>query len=343
MTNPSVLITGGAGFLGSHMCDRLVSEGFIVLCLDSLITGSRVNLEHLLKHSRFAFLQHDVTEPFPLPLLLRRLANESSISHAVEEIDYVLHMASPASPLDYARYPIATLRVGAQGTYNALELAREHNAIFMLSSTSEVYGDPDVNPQPETYWGRVNPIGPRSMYDESKRYAEALTSAFCRTYAMDVRIARIFNCYGPRMGIEDGRVIPNFMTQALLHKPLTVFGDGSQTRSLCYVDDMVEGLFRLLTMPKTTLQVGSTAEMPEPTIVNIGNPEEVSMLELAREIISVTDSPSDISFKPLPTDDPMQRRPDIALANRLLDWSPAVPRSEGLTRVKHYFAAALGR
>ncbi len=341
MNTPFAVITGGAGFLGSHMCDRLIAEGFTVLCLDNLLTGRRDNLAHLQDHPRFAFLRYDVIEPYSLPSLQSRIASETHLALRVKRVDYVLHMASPASPIDYARHPIATLRVGSSGTYNALEIAREFGAVFLISSTSEVYGDPDVNPQPETYWGRVNPVGPRSMYDESKRYAEALCTAFCRTYDLDVRIARIFNCYGPRMGVEDGRVIPNFMSQAIQNKPLTVFGDGSQTRSLCYVDDMVDGLFRLLIAPRSAVQTNPSPKGSEPAIINIGNPEEVSVLELAKEVIAVTDSSSEVVYRPLPGDDPLQRRPDITRAQKHLGWSPSVTRSEGLKRVIPYFRSAL--
>ncbi len=302
------LVAGGAGFLGSHTCERLLAEGHTVLCVDNLLTGSKGNIAHLLSQSRFSFVKHDVTRPLEVDIPL----------------DYVLHLASPASPKDYLRYPIETMQAGAWGTFNLLELARREKAVFLLASTSEVYGDPAVHPQPEDYWGHVNPIGVRSVYDEAKRYAEALTAAYRRKYALETRIARIFNTYGPRMQPEDGRALPNFMMQALRGAPLTVYGDGSQTRSFCYVSDMVDGLFKLLCSNEN-----------DPT--NLGNPEEVTLLRLAREVIDLTRSSSQLVFQPLPQDDPRTRRPDIAKARRILAWEPRVSRAEGLRLTLPYF------
>ncbi len=306
------LVTGGAGFLGSHLCDFLLAEGHEVLCLDNLLTGRVGNVEHLMAQKRFAFLQHDVTKPIEI---------EGSLN-------YVLDFASPASPKDYLMHPIHTLKVGALGTYHALGLAKAKRARFLLASSSEVYGDPEVNPQPESYWGHVNPVGPRSVYDEAKRYAEAITTAYHHVHHLEVRIARIFNTYGPRMRLDDGRALPNFMAQALRDEPLTIYGDGSQTRSFCYVSDMVEGLYRLLL---------SGENGP----VNLGNPDEVTILQLAREIIEVTGSRSKIVYQPLPEDDPKVRRPDITKAKSRLDWEPGVSRLEGLKRTLPYFQASL--
>ncbi|MBI2868055.1 MAG: SDR family oxidoreductase [Chloroflexi bacterium] len=318
---PRALITGGAGFIGSHLCTRLVEERCDVVCLDSLLTGSQDNIAHLRSNPRFCFIQADVTQPLSVD----------------GPFDWVLHLASPASPRDYARHPIATLLAGSQGTHQALEVAKANGAVFLLASTSEVYGDPEVNPQPESYPGRVSPTGPRSVYDEAKRYAEALTMAYHRSHGLDVRIARIFNTYGPRMQLTDGRVIPNFMTQALQGQPLTVYGDGSQTRSLCYVDDLVDGLYRLLSYRSA----GPGAARGEGLIVNLGNEEEVTVRQLADEVIAVTKSKSAVVFEPLPQDDPKQRRPDITRARRLLGWEPRVPRKQGLSKVADYFRAAL--
>ncbi len=309
MNKRTVLITGAAGFLGSHLVDKALREGFRVIGVDNFITGTEENIKHLANEQEFIFIEHDVIEPLDLK----------------EEIDYVFHFASPASPKDYYALPIETMRVGSEGTYNMLNLAKEKGATFMLASTSEVYGDPEVHPQPETYWGRVNPIGPRSVYDEAKRYAEAMTMAYKRLYNLDIRIVRIFNTYGPRMRLNDGRVLPNFITQALKGEPLTVYGDGSQTRSFCYVDDLIEGIWRLMMRVK----------YHEP--VNIGNPEEVKIIDFAREILEITGSNSPIVFKPLPQDDPKRRRPDITKAKQLLNWEPKVPRKEGLRKTLHYF------
>ena len=299
---PTSLVTGGAGFLGSHLCEALLEKGHRVVCLDNLETGSLANVEHL-RGDRFAFLPQDLTEHVDLP----------------EALDFVYHLASPASPIDYLRLPLQTLKVGSHGTHNALGLAKVHRARFLLASTSEVYGDPQVHPQPETYWGHVNPIGPRGVYDEAKRYAEALTMAYHRQQGVDTAIVRIFNTYGARMRPHDGRAIPTFIRQALEQKPLTVFGDGSQTRSFCYVDDLIRGLILL-------------AESGEHMPVNIGNPAEMSLLELAEAVIAVTGSSSKVVFEALPIDDPQVRQPDITRARQLLGWEPEVSLEEGLRR-----------
>ncbi|WP_103020725.1 UDP-glucuronic acid decarboxylase family protein [Salinibacter altiplanensis] len=307
---PRTLITGGAGFLGSHLCDRLIEEGHSVICMDNLITGDTENIEHLfeLGQDRFRFVEYDVTDYL----------------HVNGELDYVLHFASPAAPDDYLQYPIQTLKVGALGTHKALGLAKAKEARLLIASTSEVYGDPQVHPQPEDYWGNVNPIGKRGVYDEAKRFGEALTMAYHRYHGVETRIARIFNTYGPRMRVDDGRALPNFMSQALRGDPLTVYGDGSQTRAFCYVDDLVEGLYRLL-MSDTT----------DP--VNIGNPDEITIQEFAEEIIEVTGTDSEITYEPLPSDDPQVRQPDISRAKEKLGWTPDVDRREGLRRTLDYF------
>jgi dTDP-glucose 4,6-dehydratase len=299
---PVTVVTGGAGFLGSHLCETLLEKGHRVVCLDNLETGSLANVEHL-RSDEFAFLPQDLTQHVELP----------------ERLDYVYHLASPASPIDYLRLPLQTLKVGSHGTHNALGLAKVHRARFLLASTSEVYGDPQVHPQPETYWGHVNPIGPRGVYDEAKRYAEALTMAYHRQQGVDTAIVRIFNTYGARMRPHDGRAIPTFIRQALEEKPLTVFGDGSQTRSFCYVDDLIRGLILL-------------AESGEHMPVNIGNPAEMSLLELAEAVIAATGSTSPIVFEALPVDDPQVRQPDITRARQLLGWEPEVSLEEGLRR-----------
>jgi dTDP-glucose 4,6-dehydratase len=301
--SPRALVTGGAGFLGSHVCERLLREGWEVTCLDSLLTGRRDNLADFAGGERFRFQASDVTEPLDVD----------------GDVDAVLHMASPASPADYLRWPIETLRVGALGTLHALDLALRREATFLLASTSEAYGDPLVHPQPESYWGNVNPVGPRSVYDEAKRYAEAATMAYHRAHGLRIRIARIFNTYGPRMRRDDGRAVPTFIQQALGGKPLTVHGDGTQTRSLCYVDDLVEGLYRLL---------GSNLTGP----VNLGNPNEITVYELASVIRDITGSTSEIVHVERPVDDPELRCPDISLAMTSLDWRPAVSLVEGLRR-----------
>jgi len=303
---PTSVVTGGAGFLGSHLCERLISEGHQVICVDNLDTGSLQNIEHI-RGDHFDFRNLDCTEFIDVP----------------GKVDYVFHLASPASPIDYLRLPLHTLKVGSYGTHNALGMAKFKRARFLLASTSEVYGDPLVHPQPESYWGNVNPIGPRGVYDEAKRYAEAMVMAYHRQQGVDTCIARIFNTYGPRMRPNDGRAVPTFMRQAIAGKPLTVFGDGSQTRSFCYVDDLIEGLWRL-------------ASSAEHTPVNIGNPSEMSLLDLAKEIVDVTASKSQIVFSALPIDDPKIRRPDIAKAKRLLQWEPKVSLRKGLERLYAY-------
>jgi len=305
------LVTGGAGFLGSHLCDALLGDGYAVVAADNLLTGRLSNLEHLRNDSRFEFLQQDVCSPIQCGV-----------------VDYVFHFASPASPVDYGAHGIETLRVGSYGTFEALELARRHGAKFMMASTSECYGDPLEHPQTETYWGHVNPIGPRSVYDEAKRFSEAVTMAYHRYHQVDTRILRIFNTYGPRMQINDGRVIPNFMWQALRGENLTVYGDGSQTRSFCYVSDEIDGIVRL-----------SQSSEHEP--VNIGNPTEFTILECAKKVIAVSSSTSKIQFEPLPQDDPKQRRPDISKARRLFGWEPKVDLEDGLKLSLEYFRKAV--
>lgn len=309
-------ITGGAGFLGSHLCDRLLAEGFEVVCFDSLLTGSLGNIAHLRDHPRFTFMHGDVTEPLRVD----------------GPIEYVLHFGSPASPKDYVQHPIHTLKVGALGTYHTLGLAKAKAAAYLLASSSEVYGDPQVNPQPETYWGHVNPVGVRSVYDEAKRFGEALSTAYRHTHGMDVRLARIFNTYGPRMRADDGRAVPTFIGQALADQPLTVYGDGTQTRSLCYVSDTVDGLFGLL----THIPAGDE-DPPLSFPVNLGNPEEIRVVDLAALIVRLTGSASPITFGPLPPDDPKVRRPDISRAAAVLGWRPHVSLEDGLRRTVAYF------
>jgi dTDP-glucose 4,6-dehydratase len=307
-----ILITGGAGFLGSHLCEHFLARGLSVIAVDNLLTGRMANVEHLIENPRFSFIKLDVT----------------NFLHVPGKLDAVLHFASPASPADYQRWPIPTLKVGALGTHKALGLAKDKKALFMLASTSEVYGDPQVSPQPESYWGNVNPIGPRGVYDEAKRFAEAMTMAYHRSHGIPVRIIRIFNTYGPRMRLDDGRAVPNFLTQALTGKPLTVYGDGSQTRSLTYVDDLVDGIDRLL-----------RSKLTGP--VNIGNPNERTLLEIAETVKRLTKSRSRIVFRPLPEDDPKVRRPDITLARTKLHWSPKVELEPGLRLTIPYFRKAL--
>ncbi|MGQ9696144.1 MAG: UDP-glucuronic acid decarboxylase family protein [Thermodesulfobacteriota bacterium] len=302
------LITGGAGFLGSHLCDRLLKEGMEVICLDNLLTGTTDNIAHLAGHPRFRFINYDVT----------------NYIFVEGPLDYVLHFASPASPMDYLEFPIQTLKVGALGTHKALGLAKEKRARFLLASTSEVYGDPLVHPQPESYWGNVNPTGPRGVYDEAKRFAEAMTMAYHRYHRLNTCIARIFNTYGPRMRLRDGRVVPNFIQQALRGEDLTVFGDGSQTRSFCYIDDMVEGIFKLLLSKEN-----------EP--INLGNPDEFSVIDLAHLMQEITGSKSKIVYQPLPIDDPKVRQPDISKARQLLGWNPKVSLREGVEKTIPYF------
>lgn len=309
-----VLITGGCGFLGSHLCDRYLKEGFRVVCMDNLITGNPENIAHLMGNDDFEFVKHDVTNYIYVP----------------GELDLVLHFASPASPIDYLEMPIQTLKVGSLGTHKALGLAKEKNARILLASTSEVYGDPQIHPQNEDYWGNVNPIGLRGVYDEAKRFAEAMTMGYQRYHDLETRIVRIFNTYGTRMRLRDGRALPTFMRQALKGNPITVFGDGSQTRSFTYVDDLVEGIFRL-----------SQSDESEP--VNIGNPEEITILEFAKEVIELTGSSSQIIHEDLPEDDPKVRQPDISKAKRVLGWEPQVDRKEGLKKTLAYFKEQVER
>ncbi len=310
-----IVVTGGAGFIGSHLCERFLADGCDVICVDNLLTGHLRNIQHLRSNSRFQFLEHNISNPLQID----------------GPVDGILHFASPASPADYLAHPIPTLKVGALGTHNALGLARAKDARFLLASTSEVYGDPEVHPQREDYWGHVNPIGPRGCYDEAKRFAEAITMAYCRYHSVATRIVRIFNTYGPRMRLNDGRVLPAFMGQVLRDEPLSIFGDGGQTRSFCYVDDLVDGIVRLL-----------HADFHEP--VNLGNPSEITVLELAREILAlVPDSASTITYHSLPQDDPKRRRPDITRAKELLGWEPKVDRQDGLRRTLAYFQGQIDR
>ncbi len=303
-----VLITGAAGFLGSHLCDRFTREGYHVIGMDNLITGDLANIEHLFKLENFEFYNHDV----------------SKFVHVSGELDYILHFASPASPIDYLKIPIQTLKVGSLGIHNLLGLARVKNARLIIASTSEVYGDPAVNPQPEEYWGNVNPVGPRGVYDEAKRFQEAITMAYHTFHGVETRIVRIFNTYGPRMRLNDGRVLPAFVGQALRGEDLTVFGDGTQTRSFCYVDDLVEGIYRLL-----------LSDYAQP--MNIGNPDEITIGQFAEEIIKLTGTSQKVIYKPLPQDDPRQRQPDITKARAILNWEPKVNRAEGLKITYEYF------
>jgi dTDP-glucose 4,6-dehydratase len=308
MDKKRVLITGAAGFLGSHLCDRFIEEGFEVVAMDNLITGSLSNIEHLFKLPQFTFYEHDV----------------SNFVHVPGKLDYILHFASPASPIDYLKIPIQTLKVSSLGTHNLLGLAKDKKARILVASTSEIYGDPAVHPQPETYWGNVNPVGPRGVYDEAKRFQEAMTMAYHTFHKLETRIVRIFNTYGPRMRLNDGRALPAFIGQALRGEDLTVFGDGSQTRSFCYVDDLIDGIFKLL-----------MSDYAGP--VNIGNPDEISIREFAEEVLKLTGARQQIVYKPLPVDDPTQRQPDITLARKLLQWEPKISRSEGLKITFEYF------
>ena len=298
---PRILITGAAGFLGSHLCDRFIDEGYDVIAMDNLITGDLENISHLRKLPEFTFINHDITEHI----------------HIEDNLDYILHFASPASPIDYLKIPIQTLKVGSLGTHNCLGLARSKGARILIASTSEVYGDPQVHPQTEEYWGHVNPIGPRGVYDEAKRFQEAITMAYHTYHGLEIRIARIFNTYGPRMRLNDGRVLPAFIGQALRGEDLTIFGDGTQTRSFCFVNDLVDGIYRLL---------HSDYSYP----VNLGNPDEISILQFAEEVVQLTGTNQKVVFKNLPKDDPTQRKPDISKAMKILNWSPLVDRSKGL-------------
>ena len=304
-----VLIAGGAGFLGSHLCDLFLKRDFEVICVDNLITGDTGNIKHLINNKRFTYIKHDITRPIQME----------------SKLDYILNFASPASPPDYYRLPIQTMLVGSVATHNLLELAKNQSAVFMMASTSEIYGDPEVSPQTEEYWGNVNPVGPRSVYDEAKRFSEAMTMAYHREFGLDIRLLRIFNVYGPRMRSKDGRAIPNFIDQALKHEPITVYGDGSQTRSFCYYKDEVEGIFQLL-----------MSELTEP--INIGNPNELTILQLAKMIINLTGSKSEIIYKDLPVDDPKIRRPDITKAQKYLNWEPSIELHDGLQKTIEYFA-----
>ena len=304
----TAVVTGGAGFLGSHLCDRLLLEGLKVICIDNLITGNTDNIAHLSGNEKFSFIKHDVTNYIFIP----------------GKVQFILHFASPASPVDYLQLPIQTLKVGSLGTHKVLGLAKEKKARFLLASTSEVYGDPEIHPQPEDYWGNVNPIGPRGVYDEAKRFAEALTMAYHRYHKVETRIARIFNTFGTRMRAKDGRAIPNFIMQALRNEPITVYGNGAQTRSFCYITDQIDGIYKLLI---------SAENNP----VNIGNPEEIPVLEIAKEIIRLSESKSKIIFKELPVDDPKVRQPDITKATKELGWKPVVKREDGLINTIEYF------
>ena len=308
MTDKTILITGAAGFLGSHLCDFFIQRNHYVIGVDNLITGSLSNISHIMKNKNFEFINHDISKYIKIN----------------KKIDYILHFASPASPIDYLKIPIQTLKVGSLGTHNCLGLAKKNNAKILVASTSEIYGDPLEHPQKETYWGNVNTIGPRSVYDESKRFMESITMAYNNFHNVDTRIVRIFNTYGPRMRLNDGRALPAFVGQALRNEDLTVFGDGSQTRSFCYVDDLIEGIFKLL---------NSEYSMP----INIGNPDEISLNDFAKEILDITKSNSKIVYKKLPKDDPKRRNPDISLANKILNWSPKVDRRQGLAKTIEYF------
>jgi len=314
LAKANVVITGGAGFLGSHLCDKFIAEKFNVVCIDDLITGNIENISHLAGNENFRFIKHDITNYIFIP----------------GKVDYILHFASPASPIDYLKLPIQTLKVGSLGTHKVLGLAKEKNARMLLASTSEIYGDPDVHPQNEEYWGNVNPIGPRGVYDEAKRFAEAITMAYHRYHQLDTRIARIFNTYGPRMRLNDGRALPAFVGQALRGEDITVFGDGSQTRSFCYVSDLVDGIFKLLMSN-------------EINPVNVGNPAEITIKQFAEEVIKITGTKSKIVYKPLPEDDPKVRQPDITKAHEILGWTPKIGREEGLKITIDYFKKRLNK
>lgn len=312
MSKSTAVVTGGAGFLGSHLCDKLLSEGMNVICIDNLITGNTENISHLIGRDDFSFVKHDIT----------------NYIFIAGNVDYILHFASPASPIDYLKLPIQTLKVGSLGTHKVLGLAKEKKARMLLASTSEVYGDPAIHPQPESYWGNVNPIGPRGVYDEAKRFAEAMTMAYHRYHGVDTRIVRIFNTYGPRMRLDDGRALPAFVGQALRGEDITVFGDGSQTRSFCYVSDLVDGIFNLL-----------MSDEVEP--VNIGNPDEITIKEFAEEVVKITGTKSKIVYKELPVDDPKVREPNIEKAKKILGWEPKVKRSEGLKVTIEFFKKSI--
>jgi len=314
LNKKTAVVTGGAGFLGSHLCDLLLSEGYKVVCIDNLLTGNIENISHLMGNENFSFLKHDVT----------------NYIYVSGKVDYILHFASPASPIDYLKLPIQTLKVGSLGTHKALGLAKEKRARFLLASTSEVYGDPEIHPQKEDYWGNVNPIGPRGVYDEAKRFAEAITMAYNRFHNLETRIVRIFNTYGPRMRLDDGRALPTFVGQALRGEDISVFGDGSQTRSFCYVSDLVNGIYKLLLSD-------------ESNPVNIGNPDEITIKEFAEEVIEQTNSGSKIIYKPLPVDDPKVRQPNIEKARKILGWEPKIGRQEGLKITIEFFKKKMGK
>lgn len=315
MSGKTVLVTGGAGFLGSHLCEKVLENGGRVICVDNFVTGAERNIAHLLGGPDFELRKHDISQPYFID---------------DRKVDYIFHFASPASPIDYLELPIQTLKVGSLGTHNTLGLAKKHGARILLASTSEVYGDPLVHPQPESYWGNVNPVGPRGVYDEAKRFSEAMVMAYHRVHGVETRIVRIFNTYGPRMRLRDGRVVPAFVHQALSGQPMTVFGDGSQTRSFCYVDDLVEGIYRLL-----------LSDRIEPT--NVGNPHEMTILQFAEEIKKLTGTSSPIEFRPLPVDDPKTRQPDITIARRVLGWEPQVGLEQGLAKTIAYFKDLLAK
>jgi len=304
----NIIVTGGAGFIGAHLCEYLLNQDHKVICIDNLITGRKKNIDEFLENKNFKFIKHDVTNPYSYK----------------EKIDWVFDLASPASPVDFSRYPIEILKVGSYGTLNTLNLAMKNNARFLIASTSEVYGDPEINPQNEDYWGHVNPIGVRSVYDESKRFAEALTVAYHRKHGLDIRIARIFNTFGPKMRLDDGRAVPNFIDQALNNKPITVYGDGMQTRSFIYIKDEIDGIIKLM---------NSEYQLP----INIGNTQELTILEFAKKIKKMCNSKSEITFHPLPKDDPKQRRPDITKAKKILNWEPKISLEEGLEKTINYF------
>lgn len=315
ISGKTVVVTGGAGFLGSHLCEKVLENGGRVICVDNFVTGAERNIAHLLGGRDFELRTHDISQPY---FIYDR------------KVDFIFHFASPASPIDYLELPIQTLKVGSLGTHNTLGLAKKHGARILLASTSEVYGDPLVHPQPETYWGNVNPVGPRGVYDEAKRFSEAMVMAYHRVHGLETRIVRIFNTYGPRMRLRDGRVVPAFVHQALSGQPMTVFGDGSQTRSFCYVDDLVEGIYRLL-----------LSDRIEPT--NVGNPHEMTILQFAEEIKKLTGTSSPIEFRPLPVDDPKTRQPDITIARRVLGWEPQVGLEQGLAKTIAYFKGLLAK
>jgi len=329
----NILVTGGSGFVGSYICEYLLASGQKVICIDNLVTGTKSNISHLISQPDFKMVTHDIIQPTYL---------DEIIEEKIGSVDFVYHFASPASPKDYYNHPIHTLKVGSMGTLNALGIAKRYGATFILASSSEVYGDPEVNPQHESYLGRVSTTGPRSVYDEAKRFGEALVSAYYHAHGVKVKIARLFNTYGPRMRIDDGRAVPNFMFQALRGDDITVYGDGSQTRSLCYVDDTVEAIYRLASYSNLSSANRSGFENnPDPIVVNIGNPVEMTVLDIAKSIKDISDSKSEIVFKPLPIHDPKVRRPDIGLANRLLEWNPVVDYMTGIQHTLKYFKTYL--